>query len=322
MLTSASSAWNPASYASAISRRRLGLEARGDEHPVLAPVEPLVAQVADVGDVLHVEHRDAVVQQRPADEVGEEVAAQVADVRPAVDGRARRCTSGPRAVRRERTGSTRGQACCGGGRRHGQGPGGGRCRRCYRRCPKSPSRGRNGSPGRSFLSQRPRTNDIVPPAVWHGEASFPARLNGPRGRGRERRLRHTPAVRRWVCIIALLAGFSGSGYAWTASPRIPVPVERRRSPRGVGRRAIPGPDWWLRASIPAEPRGVSLSRPSRCPSDRRRRPRPARRRGAGGPRLPGVLRGRPIDPSPRPASTGYRHDPRGPAGVDRPGAPR
>ena len=67
--------------------RRLRFEARGDQHPVLAAVEPLVAQVPDVGDVLHVQHRDAVVEQRPPDEVGQQVAAQVADVRPAVDGR-------------------------------------------------------------------------------------------------------------------------------------------------------------------------------------------------------------------------------------------
>ena len=68
--------------------RRLRLEARGDEHPVLAPVEPLVAQVADVRDVLHVEDVDAVVEQRPPDQVGQEVAPQVADVGVAVDGRA------------------------------------------------------------------------------------------------------------------------------------------------------------------------------------------------------------------------------------------
>ena len=35
--------------------RRLVLEAGLDQHPVLAAVEPLVAQVADVGDVLDVE---------------------------------------------------------------------------------------------------------------------------------------------------------------------------------------------------------------------------------------------------------------------------
>ena len=69
-------------------RRGLGLEPRGDQHPVLAAIEALVAQVADVRDVLHVEHRDAVVQQGPAHEVGQQVAAQIADVGPAVHRRA------------------------------------------------------------------------------------------------------------------------------------------------------------------------------------------------------------------------------------------
>ena len=46
--------------------RRLVLEPGRDEHPVLAAVEPLVAQVADVGDVLDVEDLDAVVEERPA----------------------------------------------------------------------------------------------------------------------------------------------------------------------------------------------------------------------------------------------------------------
>ena len=64
------------------------LEPGRDEHPVLAAVEPLVAQVADVGDVLDVEDLDPVVQERPPDQVGQQVAAQVADVGVAVDGRA------------------------------------------------------------------------------------------------------------------------------------------------------------------------------------------------------------------------------------------
>ncbi len=67
---------------------RLVLETGLDEHRVGAAVDPLVAQMADVGDVLDVEHVDAVVQQRPSDEVREQVAAQVADVGVAVDGRA------------------------------------------------------------------------------------------------------------------------------------------------------------------------------------------------------------------------------------------
>jgi hypothetical protein len=34
-------------------------------------------------------------------------------------------------------------------------------------------------------------------------------------------------MRRWVCIIALLAGFSADGYAYTVRSRRPVPIERR-----------------------------------------------------------------------------------------------
>ena len=68
--------------------RRLVLEPGLDEHPVLAAVEPLVAQVPDVGDVLDVEDLEAVVQQDAPDEVGEQVGPQVADVGVAVDGRA------------------------------------------------------------------------------------------------------------------------------------------------------------------------------------------------------------------------------------------
>jgi hypothetical protein len=33
-------------------------------------------------------------------------------------------------------------------------------------------------------------------------------------------------MRRWVCVIALLAGFSADGYAYTVRTRRPVPIER------------------------------------------------------------------------------------------------
>jgi hypothetical protein len=38
---------------------------------------------------------------------------------------------------------------------------------------------------------------------------------------------YTPAMRRWVCIVALLAGFSADGYAYTVRSRLPVPIERQ-----------------------------------------------------------------------------------------------
>ena len=52
---------------------RLVLEPGRDEHAVLAAIEPLVAQVPDVGDVLDVEDVHAVVQQDSPDQVGQQV---------------------------------------------------------------------------------------------------------------------------------------------------------------------------------------------------------------------------------------------------------
>ena len=80
----------------------LVLEARGDEHPVLATVEALVAQVADVGDVLDVEDVEPVVQERAPDEVREQVPAKVADVGQAVDGGAAGVHPHPAPIRRGR----------------------------------------------------------------------------------------------------------------------------------------------------------------------------------------------------------------------------
>ena len=37
---------------------------------------------------------------------------------------------------------------------------------------------------------------------------------------------YTPGMRRFVCVAALLFGFSGDRYAWTARSRLPVPIER------------------------------------------------------------------------------------------------
>ncbi|MFL5756695.1 MAG: hypothetical protein ACJ77N_10400 [Chloroflexota bacterium] len=54
---------------------------------------------------------------------------------------------------------------------------------------------------------------------------------------------YTPAVRRWVCIVAFLAAFTSDGYAWTARPRPPVPIERILDPRAADR-ALPRGAWW------------------------------------------------------------------------------
>jgi len=51
-------------------------------------------------------------------------------------------------------------------------------------------------------------------------------------------------MRRWFCIIALLAGFAGEGYAWTIRSRPPVPVVRLLDPRRDQRGLQPTGDWW------------------------------------------------------------------------------
>ena len=56
---------------------------------------------------------------------------------------------------------------------------------------------------------------------------------------------YTPAMRRWVCIIALLAGFGGEGYAWTARPRPTVPIERQLRPGRDGLTQTLA--WWDRS---------------------------------------------------------------------------
>jgi hypothetical protein len=58
---------------------------------------------------------------------------------------------------------------------------------------------------------------------------------------------YTPAMRRWVCIVALLAGFAGDDYVRGIRLREPVAVERlidtrRRGTRGL----VPTGAWWLR----------------------------------------------------------------------------
>jgi hypothetical protein len=76
------------------------------------------------------------------------------------------------------------------------------------------------------------------------EASFPCRLfvtGDPPSRP------YTPAMRRWVCIVALLAGFAGDDYVRGVRLREPVAVERvietrRRGTRGL----VPTGAWWTR----------------------------------------------------------------------------
>jgi hypothetical protein len=69
-----------------------------------------------------------------------------------------------------------------------------------------------------------------------------------RPKGSRRGPPYTPAMRRWVCIVALLAGFTGDDYVRSARLRDPVAVERLIDPRGSGARglALTGA-WWIRS---------------------------------------------------------------------------
>jgi hypothetical protein len=49
-------------------------------------------------------------------------------------------------------------------------------------------------------------------------------------------------MRRWVCIIALLAGFSADGYARSARLRTAVPIERQHDRPAPGLSTTAA--WW------------------------------------------------------------------------------
>jgi hypothetical protein len=51
-------------------------------------------------------------------------------------------------------------------------------------------------------------------------------------------------MRRWVCVIALLFGFAGDGYAWTIGPRVPVAIERPYEPASRRDGMAPTGVWW------------------------------------------------------------------------------
>ena len=66
--------------------RRPLLQPGADQHLVLAAIEVVLGQVADVGDVHHLPDVVAAVLEDAAEEVGEQERAQVADVHVAVHG--------------------------------------------------------------------------------------------------------------------------------------------------------------------------------------------------------------------------------------------
>jgi hypothetical protein len=57
-------------------------------------------------------------------------------------------------------------------------------------------------------------------------------------------LRHTPAMRQWACVVALLLGLAGNGYVATTRIRLPIAIERRLEPTTTGRRTTRTLDWW------------------------------------------------------------------------------
>ena len=58
---------------------------------------------------------------------------------------------------------------------------------------------------------------------------------------------YTRAMRRWVCIVALLAGFAGDDYVRGVRLRQPVAVERLIETRRTGTRGlVPTGAWWTR----------------------------------------------------------------------------
>jgi hypothetical protein len=54
-------------------------------------------------------------------------------------------------------------------------------------------------------------------------------------------------MRRWVCIVALLAGFSTSDPAWSTRPRQPIPIERQLGALDRLAGGLPTAAWWIRA---------------------------------------------------------------------------
>jgi hypothetical protein len=72
------------------------------------------------------------------------------------------------------------------------------------------------------------------------EAADPAISPGTR-----RALAYTSGVRRWICIITLLAGFTRQDYVWMGRSKPPVPTEQpydRLPWRGI---EVQPWDWWL-----------------------------------------------------------------------------
>ena len=202
--------------------RGAALEPRRDQHRVDLAARVVCPKMPDVGDVLDVQHLEPVVEQRAPDEVGEEERPEVADVGVAVDRRAARVHADP--ARLERLDAASDASACRGGVIAGQRAiaaepnetpfplslGASRGRIVPRRCERG-----------AFHCRRSR--------VVRSDPSTPVRI-----------LR----MRQWACVVALLLGLAGNGYAAT-SACLPIAIERRldRAIR-AGRPAHRTLDWW------------------------------------------------------------------------------
>jgi hypothetical protein len=51
-------------------------------------------------------------------------------------------------------------------------------------------------------------------------------------------------MRQWACVVALLLGLAGNGYAATARTRLPIAIERRLAPRTREGGTVRTLDWW------------------------------------------------------------------------------
>lgn len=54
---------------------------------------------------------------------------------------------------------------------------------------------------------------------------------------------YTPAMRRFVCVAAILFGFAGDRYVWSVRPRLAVPVVQPVRLAEAGG-TVRGPAWW------------------------------------------------------------------------------
>ena len=268
--------------------RRLVLETGRDEHRIRSAVEPLVAQVSDIGDVLDLEDVDAVVEQGASDEVGQDVAAQVADMGVAVDGRTAGVHPDPaRLERLDRFDAPAQGVAQVEGHRH---------RQCYpTSCDgfvKNLAIAPNDSRRSSLSHQRPRgPNPIVPPAVWTCEASYRARRNRPATRVRTEAAEPSgsaggghlvtrpilPAMRRLFVLLVAATLFASCGGQTAAGPDRPVRIlagepddARPGRPGRRGECRDHGPALRVADQLRCRPPGPS--RPRRIVALQRRRP--------------------------------------------------